>query len=192
MIIALKTKGDKKLMGENLTPKTDFGFDVIEKGDHRVKVKETGIDLQAEGKQTGKTFWARLIVIGGSQDGAQHTERFSEKKNDGTTNTFGLSKLAGFLLKIGVIKNPNGIDSDLFKTREFEEKWLKGVPGRELGINTGYRYDKNDKNKETPYSDVKKYYSLDEYLALVNKDPSPVPGGSGSTASVPPTPSPFD
>ena len=181
-------------MGENLTPKTDFGFDVIEKGDHRMKVKETGIDPAAEGKLTGRTYWAKLSVVGGSQEGAQHTERFSENQKDGTMNTFGLSKLAGFLLKLGVIKNPNGIDSDLFKTKEFEEKWLKGIPGKELGVNTGYRYDKLDTKKETPYSDIRKYYSLDEYLALVNKGTTPMPGPTGNTGttSKSPTPSPFD
>lgn len=180
-------------MGQ-VDPKFSFDFDVIDKGTYRFKVKETGIDPQGEGKKSGKRYWARLVVNGGGQDGLSHMEGFFEKTKD----DFSFSKMAGFLYKLGIIKSLGRIDTSMFLTPEFENKWKNGLAGREMGGKIGHRTkDKDGKEMDNPQSELKAYYSLDEVLAILNKGGKPtsvVPPEAQALPSqeAPKTPSPWD
>ncbi len=184
-------------MGEILAPITSFEFDTIEKGLYRFKIRETGVEPQAQGKASGKRYWARCIVVGGSQDGLSHIESFFQKTKD----NFSKRKLAGFLIKIGFIKNPSNINSDVFDSQEFEDRFKKTIAGKEFGAKIGWRYDEKDTDKENPRSQMNAYYTLDEYLALVNKSgtanqsaPGPAPGVvvAETTTLAPPAPGPAE
>jgi hypothetical protein len=150
-------------------------FDTIEKGTYRFKIREAAVEPQGEGKASGKRYWARCVVVGGSQDGLSHIESFFQKTKD----NFSKRKMAGFLIKVGFIKNPAGITSEAFDTPEFEERFKKTLPGKEFGAKIGWRYDDKDTDKEKPRSQMNVYYSLDEYMATSNKNTataSPVTG----------------
>lgn len=149
-----------------VTPKTEFGFDVIEKGEYKFVVKDTKIDAPKEGAKSGKNYIAVCAVVGGSEHDKNHFERFLENTKD----DFSFSKMAGFLIKVGVLKPSGPINTDLFKTPEFEDKWLKAVKGREFGMKIGHRLTGADGKKlENPQSDAKAYYSLDEINAILAK-----------------------
>ena len=144
------------------------------------KIKETKVEPQKEGKTSGKQFVATCTVVGGSQEGLNHFERFFEITKD----NFSLSKLAGFLVKLGALKVTGPVDIAMFKTPEFEQKWLKSVPGREFGMKIGHRTKGADGQAlDQPQSDAKSYYTLDETMAILKKE-----ADKGGTAGTQPAP----
>ena len=151
-------------MGQ-VDPKFDFGFDTIAKGTYVLELKEASIEPEGTGKKSGKRYWARLAVIGGDQDGLTHIESFFEKTKD----DFSFSKMAGFLYKLGVIKTLGKVNTDLFTTPDFENRWKNSMNGRKMGAKIRHRFADEDKNHETPRSDMEKYYSYDEVMAILNK-----------------------
>ena len=167
-------------MGKMLTPKTDFEFDCIEKGDYVLKVKETKVEPQKDGKTSGKSFIAVLTPVGGSEEGKVHFERFFENSKD----DFSMEKLAGFVIKLGMLKPTGPIDIDLFRTPEFEERWLKNAPGREMGGKIAHRTTGQGGVKlDNPQSDLKVYYTKDEVLAVLAK--KQVTGAPGISTAAP-------
>lgn len=120
-------------MSETITPIFNLDSELLPVGYYHFRVKETGID-ESE-RESGRRFWARMTVVGGAYEGRQFTESFFEKTKD----NFSLRRLAGFLITIGVLKNPNNISPDIFFTEEFRKRWLNSVPGKELGIKIGHR-----------------------------------------------------
>ncbi len=180
-------------MGDLVTPRTDFDFEIIDKGEYKFKVKETKIVAQAEGKTSGKQFLAVCTVMGGNEDGKNHFERFLEITKD----NFSLSKLAGFLIKVGVLKPTGPIDVALFKTPAFEKKWLEAVPGREFGMKISHRTTGIDGKKlDNPQSEAKSYYSIEEINAILAKKGTAVDPGEkptpAETATTPSGPSVWD
>ena len=173
-----------------ITPKTSFDFETIDKGIHHFKIIETRVDQPAEGKKSGRQFVASCAVVGGSQEGLRHTERFFEITKD----DFSLSKLAGFCIKIGIIKVGTPIDTVVLQSQQFTDKWLKAVKGREFGAKIGWRYADTDRAKENPYSDMKAYYSMDEYRSLSAGTEAVAPGSTPTPADslAPAAPSIFD
>jgi len=167
-------------MGQ-VDPRFSFEFDVIEKGTYRVKVKETNVELEGVGKESGKRYWARLVVVGGDQEGLSHMESFFEK----TKNDFSFSKMAGFLYKLGVIKTLGKVDTSMFTSPEFEERWKKQLVDKMMGIKIGHKTkDKDGREMDRPQSKVDVYYSIDEVTAILSKGPK------SSTPKPPETPAP--
>ena len=69
-----------------------------------------------------------------------------------------------------------------------------------MGAEIGHRFDPKDKDKETPYSDMRKYLNLEEYIAIAGKNAQAAPQTTqGAAAPSPPektavesAPSPWD
>jgi hypothetical protein len=164
-----------------IDPKTEFDFEVIPPGDERVLIKETGVDAQKEGKKTGKRFWARLVVSGGPHDGLSHIEGFYQRKKDGEENEFSLSKLGGFLVKAGSYTKPGKINTDMFFTPQFAEKWMKQMSGKTMGarFSNKPKVDKNGNVTDDLQSEIKKYYSAAEIDKILS--------GKGLPAATPTT-----
>lgn len=161
-----------------IDPKFDFGFDVLEKGIHIVEVKEARVEPPKAGKASGKCYSVRLAAVGGNQDGVTHVEYFYEITKD----DFSLSKMAGFLYKLGIIKTLQKVDTAAFLTPDFENRWKNGMIGKRMGIKVKHGYADNDKEKENPRSESQSYYSYDEVVAILNK------GKTASAASTTPAP----
>lgn len=166
-------------MGDLLTPMYSMDFDTIEKGTYRFKIKEAKVEPQPAGKTSGKRYWVRAAVVGGSQDGLTHIESFFQNTKD----NFSKRKLAGFLIKTGFIKNPANIDASAFDTPEFEQRFASNLVGREFGAKIGHRprQDKGGNVMDEVQSEMKVYYSLDELLKMQS-------GGATVTAPAPAAP----
>jgi len=148
-----------------ITPKTDFDFDVVDKGTWKFITGEAGVDEKAD-RASGKRFWVVCKAVDGGQEGRTHIESFFENTKD----DFSLSKMAGFLMKIGVIKPVAQIDSAIFKTPEFVQKWKATVPNREFGAKISHRTkDRDGKPLENPQSEMRAYYTIAEYNAIKQK-----------------------
>jgi hypothetical protein len=171
-----------------IDPRFDFGFDTLAKGTYVLEVKETGIEEQKEDKKSGKRYWVRLVAVGGDQDGVSHLESFFEKTKD----DFSFSKMAGFLYKLGIIKTLGKIDTSVFLTPDFENRWKNQLSGKKMGGDIIHRYAEDDKNKENPYSSLRRYLTVDEALVIINKgSPKQVtapPETSAPTAASAPAP----
>lgn len=164
-------------------PKFSFGFDTLAKGTYILEVKEAGIEAEGAGKSSGKRYWVRLAAVGGDQEGVSHIESFFEK----TKNDFSFSKMAGFLYKLGVIKTLQKVDTANFLTPDFENRWKNGLNGKKLGAKIGHRFADDDKSKETPFSDLKDYYSYDEVQAILQKGKSGSPSPTMPSLEMPAT-----
>lgn len=148
-----------------IDPKTSFEFDVLAKGPVRVEVKEAGIDAPKGGKKSGKCYWVKVVAVGGDQEGVSHREYFYEITKD----DFSFSKMAGFLYKLGVIKTLGKIDTAIFLTPDFENRWKNGMISKRMGLKIRHGYAEDDKEKNNPRSESTEYYSDDEIVAILNK-----------------------
>jgi len=161
-------------------PRRNFEFGVLDKGTYRFKIKETGVDEPKEGKTSGKRYWARLIAVGGESDGESHIESFLEN----TKEDFSFVKLAGFLVALGTLPATGKIETNMFRTREFEERWKKQLSGKEMGGKIGHRTkDKDGKPLDNPQSELKAYYTIPELLEIQAKE-------TGKAATAAPAPAP--
>lgn len=152
-------------MGE-VAPKFNLDYDVVSKGLHLFECKETGIEPPKEGKKSGRRFWARMVVVGGEDDGVAHMESFfSITKED-----FSFAKMFGFLVKLGIIPaDIKKLNTDTFNSPAFEERWLRTLRGARMGAKIGWKYRPEDKELESPQSEMKTYYSLNEYMDLIKR-----------------------
>ncbi len=162
-------------------PKFDFGFDTLAKGTYVLEVKETGIEPPKPDKKSGKRYWVRLVAVGGDQDGVSHLESFFEITKD----DFSFSKMAGLLYKLGVIKTLGKIDTSLFLSADFENRWKNQLTGKKMGGTITHRYAEDDKAKENPQSNLQRYLTVDEALAIIDKGKAtaPVPAAPETPAA---------
>ncbi len=168
-------------------PRFDFSFDVLAKGLHIVEVKEANIEPAKEGKESGKRYWVRLVAVGGDQEGVSHMESFFEK----TKNDFSFSKMAGFLYKLGVIKALGKVDTALFLTPDFENRWKNGMIGKRMGIKIKHGFADDDKAKENPRSESQAYLSYEEATTKAGKGTSEVPKAPETPAAPAASPAPW-
>ena len=165
-------------MGEQISPKYDFGFELPEEGVHVVVVGEpkTSIydcrdkDGQTHGK--GYQFSVKCMVEGGPSDGLYHFESWRSRWGDGNINSKALSALYGFLVKIGV-KKEGGIDSDEIESDKFC-KGFETIAGKSLGIDIFHSKGKDDK----VWSRSKGYYTVAEAKAKMGKGAASNPAPS--------------
>lgn len=143
-------------------------FDVLPKGTYLFEVKESGIEdtNPKEGGTVRRRYWVRLAVVGGECEGMTHLESFLSKTKD----DFSFSKMFGFLVKLGVIPpDVTQIDTAVFSSDRFEDRFRRGLKGLQMGAKIGWRYKEEDKAKENPQSEMKTYYSKDEVIELLGK-----------------------
>lgn len=173
-------------MGE-VTPRTNFEFDVIPKGTYLFEIKETGIE-EKEGRASGKRYWARLVVIGGENEGDTHMESFFENSKD----DFSYSRLVGFLMKLGVLPaDLKKFDTNAFRSEKFEDRFKRTLKGLRMGSKISWRYKDDDKAKENPQSEMRVYYSEAEVKELLAKKKEAIAGTSTTATGffdAPPTP----
>ena len=147
-------------------PRFNFEFDIVDKGEYAFVVKETAVEPPKDGQKSGRRFWARLVVESGEEEGKSHMESFFET----TKEDFSFSKLAGFLYKLGFIPTLGKINTDIFKTPEFEERWKKSVPGLKMGGKIGHRTkDKDGKLMDKVQSELRAYYTYAEIRDILAK-----------------------
>jgi hypothetical protein len=162
-------------MGE-VTPRTNFEFDVCAKGTHLFEIKETGIEEKA-GRASGKRYWVRLAVVGGVDEGDTHMESFFENSKD----DFSFSRLVGFLMKLGILPaDLKKFDTNAFRSEKFEDNFKRALKGLKMGAKITWRYRDDDKDRESPQSEMRIYYSEAEVKELLAKKASV---GAATTAT---------
>lgn len=158
-------------MGD-VTPRTNFEFDVCPKGTFLFEIKETGIE-EKEGRASGKRYWIRLAVVGGENEGTTHMESFFENSKD----DFSFSRLAGFLMKIGILPSDlKKFDTNAFRSEKFESSFKRTLKGLRMGSKIAWRYKDDDKNHENPQSEMRIYYSEAEVKELLAKKATAIAG----------------
>lgn len=151
-------------MTEQFQPLFDLSYEVCPKGLHLFEVKETGIEETT--RASGKRYWSRSIVVEGPDAGISHLESFFEKTKD----HFSLRRLAGFLIKLGVIPiNFPNLSPEMFWTDAFEENWKHALKGLKFGGKVAWRYADDDKEKENPQSQIRTFFTVAEYYEEAKK-----------------------
>ena len=156
---------------------TSFEFQVIDPQIAVLRIKETDIREDrkdkntGEAKESGREFQVKMEIVGGHQNGIGHTEFFYEN----TKNDFSLFKLAGLLMKAGIMPVKDEVDTDTFKTDSFRKKFKTGISGKMLGGKFRMGKDFNG----NPRAELEKYLSADEAKALQSKGgTTPAPAGA--------------
>jgi len=162
-------------------------FEAIPKDNYLFEVKESGIENTnpKEGGKVRRRYWLKFAVVGGDLEGATHIESFySETKDD-----FSFKRMFGCLLKLGVIPpEMQTIDTKIFGTDKFEDRFRRGTKGLRMGAKIGWRYKDEDKNKENPKSEMKTFYNEAEIIQLLglrNKTVQSEATGTTGTAPAP-------
>lgn len=157
-------------MGEKLTAKfsqdnqPDLGLNIfrVEKGS---VVKER--KAQDGTDKNGWEYKVQFVQEGGGADGARHFESYYTKKNDGGVNKFSLNLMFGLLVKLGLYKESDDVDSDMFESETFAKKFEQlGNKPRKVGIDIATRKDKKSGNERLV---SKEFYTVDEAKAKLSK-----------------------
>jgi len=153
-------------MGEKIKPTFTTGFPMISKGWHLFRVDKADVekvkpeDQDEEGIKNDKNFTAECKVEGGDDDGLQSNLYFPHigKKH------FGLKRLAGFLIKAGVIAPTDEVDVDTFGKPAFEQTWRMKVPGKMFGGKIDHVPGKKKKEDgtDTMFSNIIEFCTIKE------------------------------
>jgi len=148
-------------MGEKVKPQYKSDFDLPTEGIHILKVDDVKIEPS---KDSVKNFKVVAIVEGGDDDGRMAFDNFPlvSKK------LFGLSRLSGFLIKLGVLKEAEEFDSDVFGTEKFENKFKVDVPGKIYGGRI--KHKKTDQGNVM--ANIAEYYTTKEAMELMKSGPT--------------------
>lgn len=145
-------------------PQSNFDYQLIDKQTVLLKIKETKIvedrkDKEGKAKESGREFQVKLELVGGHQEGLVHTEFFYEN----TKNDFSLFKMAGLLMKAGVMPAKDSVDTDTFKTDAFRKKFSSGITGKMLGGT--FRHGKNMEGESR--AELAKYLTVEETKTIL-------------------------
>jgi hypothetical protein len=151
----------------NINPMFSTDFEVLPKGTYLFEVKEAGIENtnpKKEGDKVRRRYWLKFAVVGGELEGSTHLESFfSDTKDD-----FSFKRMFGCLLKLKVIPaEMQSIDTRIFGTDKFEDRFRRGTKGLRMGAKIGWRYKDDDKEKENPQSEMKTFYTEEEVVQLM-------------------------
>jgi len=123
-------------MGQKIKPSFKSEFDRVNEGWHLFRIVEPKIDTIAkenrkekDGVTNDRNFVVRSVVEGGDEDGIEIQEFFANYSK----KEFGLSRLAGLMIKTESIPPTDEIDVDTMRTEKFETKFKMSLPKRLFG-----------------------------------------------------------
>uniref|UniRef100_A0A6M3LUV1 Uncharacterized protein n=1 Tax=viral metagenome TaxID=1070528 RepID=A0A6M3LUV1_9ZZZZ len=138
-------------MGTKIKPAFKSDFVLVSEGWHLFRVVEPKIEVvkeedrkEKDGITNDRNFIVRSAVEGGDEDGIEIMEYFANHSK----KEFGLSRLAGLMIKTGVLElDPSSeIDVDMMRTEKFESKFKMSLPKRLFGGRV--RHTKSSQKKE--------------------------------------------
>lgn len=141
-------------MGDKIKPSYKSDFDLFPEGIFYFITDKVDVRSGDDAKDSVKFFKVESLAQGGDEDGMRVFDNFPlvSKKN------FGLARLSGFLIKIGLFKPKDEYDSDMFGTQKFEDGFKVGVPGKGF-----YGRVKHNKSKQgTEMANIVEYYTIEE------------------------------
>lgn len=113
-------------MGDKVKPAFKSDFPLIPEGIYVLRTDKANVE---KSEQAVKVFKVESIVEGSDDDGARAFDNFPLVAK----GNFGLARLAGFMIKLGVMKEKDEIDADVFSSEDFESKFKMSIPGKVFG-----------------------------------------------------------
>ena len=173
-------------MGTKIKPSFKSEFPLASEGWHLFRVIEPRIDIIApedrvetkDGIKNDKNFVIRSAIEGGDEDSIEIQEFFANYSK----KEFGLSRLAGLMVKTEAIPPVDEIDVDTMRTEKFETKFKMSLPKRLFGGRVKHTKSTKDKKEgEEPniFGNIVEYATVKEYNEIITKQGDrEVPGKS--------------
>lgn len=175
-------------MGKEFKPTFKDEFILISEGPKLFRIIEPKVEKilpeeqkERDGIKNDVMYTVKCAIEGGEENGIEHTEFFpSYSKNE-----FGLTNLAGLMIKTEAIPAVEKIDIDSMRTEKFESKFKMSLPKRLFGAIVRHVSPKETPDKK--YANLFHYMSVKEYnekiaeLALKASDKGSDKGKKGKT-----------
>ena len=151
-------------MGVRIKPAFKSDFPLVGEGWHLFRIIEPRIDAIApeeqkekDGVKNDKNYVVRSAVEGGEDDTVEILDFFPNHSK----KEFGLSRLAGLMIKTEAIPPTDEIDVDSMRTEKFETKFKMSLPKRLFGGRV--RHAQSTQDKERTMQNIVEYLTVKEY-----------------------------
>ncbi len=162
-------------MGTKIKPAFKSEFTLVSEGWHLFRIIEPKIDAIAKDEQkekdgitNDKNYVVRSAVEGGEEDGIEIQEFFANYSK----KEFGLSRLAGLMIKTESIPPTEEIDADTMRTEKFETKFKMALPKRLFGgrvKHTTSAQKKEGSEEHNKFANIVEYATVKEYNEIIAK-----------------------
>lgn len=160
-------------MGTKIKPAFKSEFPRVSEGWHLFRIVEPRIDIikpedrkEKDGVTNDRNFVVRSAVEGGEEDGVEVTEFFANYSK----KEFGLSRLAGLMIKTEAIQPIDEIDADSMRTEKFETKFKMALPKRLFGgkvKHVGSTQKKEGTDEANVFANIVEYATVKEYNEII-------------------------
>jgi len=162
-------------MGTKIKPSFKSEFQKVSEGWHLFRIVEPKIDTIAkedqeekDGIKNDRNFVVRSAVEGGDEDGIEIQEFFANYSK----KEFGLSRLAGLMIKTEAIPPTDEIDIDTMRTEKFESKFKMALPKRLFGGRVRHipsTQKKKEGEEPNIFANIVEYATVKEYNEIIAK-----------------------
>ena len=161
-------------MGQKIKPAFKSEFPLASEGWHLLRIVEPKIETIApedrkekDGITNDRNFVVRSAVEGGDENGIEIQEFFANHSK----KEFGLSRLAGLMIKTESIPPTDEIDVDTMRTEKFETKFKMSLPKRLFGgrVKHTKMKSRDDQTQELIFANIVEYATLKEYNEIIAK-----------------------
>jgi len=168
-------------MGTKIKPSFKSEFDRVNEGWHLFRIVEPKIDTIAkenrkekDGVTNDRNFVVRSVVEGGDEDGVEIQEFFANYSK----KEFGLSRLAGLMIKTESIPPTDEIDVDTMRTEKFETRFKMSLPKRLFGgrVKHSEGQKKEGSEEHNIFANIVEYATVKEYNEIIAKQEEKVKG----------------
>jgi hypothetical protein len=151
-------------MGAKIKPAFKSDFPLVSEGWHLFRVIEPKVEVIApenrkekDGMTNDKNFIVRSAVEGGEEEGMEVMDFFPNYSK----KEFGLSRLAGLMIKTEALPPADEIDVDVMRTDKFESKFKMSLPKRLFGGRIKHTPSRDD--KERIMQNIVEYATVKEF-----------------------------
>jgi len=160
-------------MGTKIKPSFKSEYPLVSEGWHLFRIIEPKIDRIVKDEQkekdgiiNDKTFIVRSAVEGGDEDGIEIQEFFANYSK----KEFGMSRLAGLMVKTECIPPTDEIDIDTMRTEKFETKFNMSLPKRLFGgrVKHSKGQKKEGSDEHNIFGNIVEYTTVKEYNEMIS------------------------
>jgi len=171
-------------MGTKIKPAFKSEFPLVSEGWHLFRIVEPKIDTivpedrkEKDGVTNDKNFVVRSAVEGGDEDGVEVQDFFANHSK----KEFGLSRLAGLMIKTESIPPVEEIDVDSMRNEKFETKFKMSLPKRLFGGRVKHikMKSRDDQTQELTFANIVEYATVKEYNEIIAKQVEKGVAGKG-------------
>lgn len=152
-------------MGTKIKPAFKSDFPLAGEGWHLFRITEPKIEVIApeerkekDGISNDKNFVVRSVIEGGEDDGIELLDFFPNYSK----KEFGLSRLAGLMIKTEALPPKDEIDVETMRSEAFESKFKMSLPKRLFGGRVRHVQSKGE-DKERVMQNIVEYLTVKEY-----------------------------